>query len=82
MSDTPKAPARDWRPTILMGLSIGLAVPTSQAVIRNLETTHGYPLALTLGLVAAGAVGGLVGLFNGLLPRPAAKAPSDGTAAA
>jgi hypothetical protein len=52
----------DWRFPVSIGLAIGLGVPLSQRAEKALQPLVGSFGAFSLGLLIAGAVGGIVGL--------------------
>jgi hypothetical protein len=64
MAEPPQGtpPARDWRFALTIGLSIGVALPTSRGVEKALEPTLGYWGAFLVSVAAAGAVAALVAL--------------------
>jgi hypothetical protein len=76
-SDAPQKtkPAPDWRLPLEMGLSIGLALPAARGVGIALESSLGSGVAFLVGLVVAGAVGGLVGATVSWLIR--SRRPAD-----
>ena len=55
---------KNWYSIVTFALSIILAVLVSSTLIDTLEPSWGYWPALALGMVAAGAVGGIVGLIG------------------
>ncbi|MGH7129050.1 MAG: hypothetical protein ACREIV_10800 [Planctomycetaceae bacterium] len=57
---------RDWRFTLIIGLSVGFGLPIANAVETNLEPSLGGWGAFGIGLLTAAAVGGLIGLVGGL----------------
>ena len=65
MSSTPesKPPGRDWRFALIIGVSIGIAMPLSRGVTQLLEPGLGHWGAFLLSVVAAGAGGGLAALL-------------------
>jgi hypothetical protein len=73
MNDTPK-PAVGWRQTAVVCLAVVIGLPVSRAVAVNLEPALGPWPAFLVSLVAAAAVGGLVGAASLLLPRVPPKA--------
>jgi hypothetical protein len=72
VEDAPKGtpPAMNWRFGLVVGVSVGFALPTSQGVQQALEPGLGHFGAVLVGIVAAAVVGGLVALLLAwLLPR-------------
>lgn len=68
MADAPKdqPPAVNWRFAVPIGMSIGPAIPTSQAVTHALEPSLGHWGAFLVSIVAAtavGVLGALVGVW-------------------
>jgi hypothetical protein len=60
-SDTPKKPrVWKWQFLLYVGLVVSLAGRTGRAVTKALEPGLGYPAALVLGVVAVGALAGLM----------------------
>ena len=64
------SPAKDWRFPLSLGLTIGLALPTARGVRDALEPSLGSGAAFAVSLVAAAAIGGLVGLGIHWLIKP------------
>jgi hypothetical protein len=57
-------PTLNWRFALVVGLSIGLAIPTSQEVHRAVEPSIGKLGAVLVSIVTAGVAAGLVALVT------------------
>jgi hypothetical protein len=79
MAEAPQntPPGRDWRFPLTIGLSIGLALPTAQAVQKNLESDLGYWGAFALSIAAAAVVGGLGALVLSWIIKPGGPASKE-----